>query len=245
MHLEQFYLLPKNISGKKCFFLQDESHHIHHVLRKKTGDIITACDGRGTSYQIEITTFINGQIHGKILESRRLLREPVAEITVASSVIKPERFDWLVEKSTEIGVKKIIPVYTDFGVQSISEAKIDRWKRIAISALKQSGRSLLPDISEPKTFQQILSLISNYDTRYILHPRQEHADQLKIDQPKKPVKSKILILTGPESGFSDSELANALEFGFRPLSLGSRRLRSETAAVVALTIILYLYGDLE
>ena len=244
MHLEQFYILPQNITGKKGYFLKEESHHIHNVLRKNTGDIITASDGQGTSYQIEITTYINGHVHGNILESRRLLREPVAEITLASSIIKPERFDWLVEKSTEIGVRKIIPVYTERGVQSVSDTKIARWRRIAISALKQSGRSFLPEISDPKTFQQVLTLISNYQTRYILHPLSDHPDNLKIDQPQKSVKSKVLILIGPESGFSEAELTNALEYGFQPLSLGSRRLRTETAAIVALSLILYRYNDL-
>jgi len=245
MHLEQFYILSQNVTGKNGYFLKEESHHIHHILRKKPGDIITASDGQGTTYQFEITNFLNGHIHGKILESRRLLREPITETTLACAIIKPDRFDLLVEKTAEIGARRIIPVYTEFGVQSVSDARLSRWKRIAVSALKQSGRSFLPEIDDPKTFKQVLSLISDYHTRYILHAGAEHSVPLKIETPVNPKKSKILILIGPEGGFSENEISLALEYGFQPVSLGSRRLRSETAGIVALSLILYLLGELE
>jgi len=245
MHLEQFYILPQNITGKTGYFLKEESHHIQHVLRKNTGDIITACDGEGSTYQFEITHFINGHIHGKIRSSRRLLGEPVHDITLAPAIIKPDRFDWLVEKSVEIGVKEIIPVITELSVQTIPDSKQLRWNRIAISALKQCGRSYLPKINTPTTFQQVLNLFSQYTARYILYSESEQSLHIEKDKETNPVKSKVLVLVGPESGFSENEINEALELGFKTISLGSRRLRSETAGIVALSLLLSHYGELD
>ena len=245
MHLESFYANSKNISGSELTFPDDEVRHLYKVLRKKKGDLVWVVDGLGTAYEVEIQYIGRNGAWGKILTTRRLMREPVTEITLAQGILKGERFDWLVEKTCEIGVRKIIPMTCETSVTSAGPQKLARWQRVAMAAMKQSGRCILPQITQPKTISQVLAMGTDCQYRFIAHTGLENKP-LRIPDQKRPlVTPKIICVVGPEGGFIEEEIEEAIDQGFQPISLGSRRLRAETAGIVLLTLLLSQLGEIE
>lgn len=245
MHWESFYVDPKNIDGNELVLTGDEVHHLSRVMRKKKGDLIWAVDGQGSAYQAEILYIAKNDVRARIKQTRRRLAEPVAEITLAQGVLKGDRFDWLVEKATEIGVRRIIPMTSDYTEIEISAQKLGRWKRLALAAMKQCGRSILTEISQPESFHEVIRLGANCQHRYFAHSSHSRSP-LKIESSTGAIKTpKALLIVGPEGGFSESEVEAATEHGFHTASLGPRRLRAETAGLVLSTIVLSQLGELE
>jgi len=246
-----FYVEPKNVDKNFLKIEGEEAKHICQVLRKGEGEVIEAVDGEGIKYQVLITNTGRDWVQGKILTQIRKENEPLTHLTLAQGLIKGVRMDFLVEKITEIGVSSIIPLITEKSVLKLEKDKreitrLNRWKRIAISGMKQSLRSKLPDIQKPILFQELLAKIKEYDLALIAcqTKRSIHLRRIKeIIEAKKRLK-KILLLVGPESGFSQEELDLALKSGVIPVSLGPRRLRSETAGIVFSSLVLYELEDL-
>jgi len=245
MHLESFYVEPEHVKGDELFLTGDEMHHLVRVVRKKKGDLFWAVDGQGSAYQASIESIENNRVCGRIMISRRRLGEPVAEITLAQGILKGDRFDLLVEKTTEIGIRKIIPFISTNSDSSAGSQKTARWKRVAMSAMKQSGRSILPEITEPVSLDRVLVMGSNYHIRIIAHPVNTGFQSCISNKENVSLSTqKVLVVVGPAGGFSDDEIEQAQEQGFIPVGLGSRRLRSETAAIVLSTLILNKLGEL-
>ena len=244
MHWENFYVAPKNVFEDELLILDEEAYHLRRVLRKKKGDKIWAVDGEGSAYEVQILSIEKNEVRAKIGQTRRLIGEPVAEITLAQSVLKGERFDWLVEKATEIGIRRIIPLQCENSETVSAPQKYARWKRVAMAAMKQSGRSILPEITIMRSFAEILPLGVNSQHRLIAHAG--HGSMpLIIPKKRGPiVKPKAILIIGPEGGFTDEEVNMGIENGFQPISLGLRRLRSETAGIVLSTLVLSQLGEL-
>lgn len=246
-----FYVEPKNVDKNFLKIEGEEAKHICQVLRKGEGEVIEAVDGEGIKYQVLITNTGRDSVQGRILSQIRRENEPLTHLTLAQGLIKGVRMDFLVEKITEIGVSSIIPLITEKSVLKLEKDKreitrLNRWKRIAISGMKQSLRSKLPDIQKPILFQELLAKVKEYDLALIAcqTKRSIRLRRIKeIIEAKKRLK-KILLLVGPESGFSQEELDLALKSGVIPVSLGPRRLRSETAGIVFSSLILYELEDL-
>ncbi len=245
MHWESFYVEPQNVHGKELTISGDEAHHLARVLRKQKGDSVWAVDGQGTAYEVQIMHITRNDAQAKILQTRRRIGEPVAEISLAQGILKGERFDWLVEKATEIGVRRIIPLMTENAETVAGPQKLSRWKRVTMAAMKQSGRSVLPEITPMKSFQDILSMGTDCHCRLIAHSG-VGSKALAVPELTSPkFKPKALILVGPEGGFTESEVEQSRDHGFQPISLGSRRLRGETAGIVVLSLVLSQWGELE
>lgn len=245
MHWESFYVHPKNVQGNELVLSEEETHHLSHVLRKNKGDIIWVVDGEGTGYEVKILYISQSSVRGKIIKTRRRIGEPIAEINLAQGVLKGDRFDWLVEKVTEIGIRKIIPFTSENAVTVAGPQKIARWKRIAMASMKQSGRSILPDIGSAMTFKQVVSLGSNCNYRLIAYNNPESVSIATLESKHQITKNKALLVVGPEGGFTEEEIEQAVEHGFDPVTLGPRRLRAETAGVVISSLILSKLGELE
>jgi 16S rRNA (uracil1498-N3)-methyltransferase len=244
-HLESFYVSPTNIRGDELVLDADEAHHLYRVLRKKKGDMIRVVDGEGGAYESEILYIAKNEVRCRVRQTRRRLGEPIANVTLIQGVLKGDRFDWLVEKATEIGVRRIIPLISENSVASAGDQKVARWRRIGMAAMKQSGRSILPEITESKTFKQALSLGINYSFRLIAHS-ESGSQLLVLPESNRPLTTpKILLMAGPEGGFTHVEYEEAVNHGFQPVTLGSRRLRGETAGVVLTALVLFQLGDLE
>lgn len=226
--MDYFYCLPEHISGTRFMIEGEEFSHLVHVMRKKEGDELRIVDGRGNAYDARLDEIKKKTASGIISKTYPHHNEPPLKLILAVGVLKnPSKFDFLVEKTTELGVHEIIPMATERTIPS--HAKIDRWQKLALAAMKQSGRSFLPHVHEMQPFSDVLTHHSSHAMKLIAHERSIEGFHLK----KKPVDVRSMImLVGPEGGFSDDEMYQAVAAGFIPWYLGERRLRTETAAIV-------------
>lgn len=246
--ITNFYTSPENISDETLSIKGEEARHILTVLRYKAGDVISVVDGRGTRYRVLIEKATPDFLQGRIISEVSTENEPAHQITLAQAICKQQRMDFLIEKATEIGVSSIIPVLTERSLVKIGgpakqKAKIDRWRRLAIASMKQSLRTVLPKIQDIIKFDQLLSRIESYDLCLIASLEEDSKSIRECDELKRKLKS-VLLIVGPESGFTDEELSQAKAQGAIPITLGARRLRTETAGVVILSLVLHQLGDL-
>jgi len=243
-----FYVDPKNVGRDFLRIEGEEAKHISLVLRKGEGEIIDVVDGEGMKYQVQVTAKGKDWVQGRIISQTRKENEPFTELTLAQALIKGVRMDFLMEKVTEIGVSSIIPLITGKSLIKLEKgskvmSRVNRWKRIAISGMKQSLRSKLPEILNPVSFQELLANVKDYDLTLIACQTKKSKSLKEIFEPKRRLK-KVLLLVGPESGFTQEELDFSLKSGMIPVSLGPRRLRSETAGIVFSSMVLQELGDL-
>ena len=228
--MELYYAPPRQISGDEIILEGDESAHLVRVMRKRSGEDILVADGTGMAYSAKIIATERRRTICRIIARHPQHNEPPHHLTLAVGLTKnPSRFDTLVEKTTEIGVARIIPLLTQRTIRHAPRS--ERWRAIALAAMKQSGRSRLPELDEPASLIKVLSEFNN-TTAAILHEGASGPSLKGLD----PVPGFVLI--GPEGGFTDEELQEALDRGCRMASLGVRRLRTETAAVAAAALIL-------
>lgn len=229
--LEFFYAPPAAISGGMIRIEGDEFAHLSHVMRRQPGDIIGITDGAGTSYVAEITTIEKRMAVCVVCSTHPLLRESPIRVVLAAALLKnPSRYDFLVEKATEIGVQAILPIITERTIPR--HARIDRWQKLALAAMKQSGRSLLPHVHEPLPLATLLATSATYAERvWMLHEAAE-------GNAGTPAGQSHLLLIGPEGGFTDAEVELGHTHGCATIRLGPRRLRSETAAMAAAAMFL-------
>ena len=242
-----FYVQPEDVSAEFLILRQAESHHLLRVCRKRIGDRFVAADGCGHTFVCQVEQADGKQVRARILKRRKYLGEPYFHLTTALAVPKKARFEWFVEKGTELGVSGFVPLITHRTVVKGDGVKVSRLERIALAALKQCQRSVLPKISQPQTWEQLMRDAARYDVRLLAH--EKRADQkLETFLPAgrtgaSPARTGLLCI-GPEGGFTEEEVAHAEERGFGVFGLGPRRLRAETAALVAATIVLDRMGEL-
>ena len=231
--MEYFYVPPEAIQRNSIRVEGEEFSHLTHVMRKREGDVIHVTDGSGMVYQAVIESIIRKTARCSVTSKENRLHEPVADVTLAVALLKnPSRFEIMVEKTVELGVAQIIPIVTS---RTISRnAKTDRWRKIAVGAMKQSLRCVLPNISEPIPFPVFLASITA-GSKFIPHQKEQHSFREKLNDSRD---SRSTVCVGPEGGFTEEEIESAMNRGFQPVSLGPRRLRSETAAIVAASLLL-------
>lgn len=237
--MDYFYSPPENINSESVIISGEEYNHLTHVMRKKIGDYIMIVDGEGNAYQSVIISIGKKQVEAKVLEKYKHHNEPERKLTLAVALLKnPSKYDFLVEKTVELGVYQIIPTLTQRTIPKT--AKVERWQKLSIAAMKQSGRSYLPKILEPMDLVKLISLSDNYTEKFIFHNIQVPKYNIyDFNSLHKLNLTNALIIIGPEGGFTDEEVELSANNGFKIVSLGTRRLRTETAAIVASTILLY------
>ncbi|MBI1805986.1 MAG: 16S rRNA (uracil(1498)-N(3))-methyltransferase [Ignavibacteria bacterium] len=235
--MDYFYCSPEKIIESTLEIDGEEFSHLVHVMRKKEGDEIRVVDGRGTAYDVCLDLIKKKTARGTIHATYAHHHELPFDVTLAVGILKnPSKFDFLVEKVTELGVKEIIPLQTDRTIPS--HAKADRWKKLALSAMKQSGRSVLPRVSELTTLEEFIREAGSFDVKLIAHERSvdAHAGLTMVQSNARAV----AILVGPEGGFSDDEVERCVAIGWTPVFLGERRFRTETAAIVMTALTVFL-----
>lgn len=229
---EYFYVPTEHIIDRHIAITGDEAKHIIRVLRKKVGDTVWIVDGAGKAFETIVRLIAADSVECEVQFEHHHLHEPDVDVTLAVAQIKnPSRMDWLIEKGTEIGVRTFIPVQTSRTIaRSLKE---ERWNNIAIAAMKQSGRCILPKIYPPMDLAEVIGNSSGYDLKLIPYERTDHvlfiSEAMKHRKPPRTV----LILIGPEGGFTDEEVHQAEQASFIQVSLGRRRFRTETAAIMA------------
>lgn len=227
--METFYVPRAGISAPTITVDGDEGKHLAQVLRMHPGERCLLVDGKGNAYEVTISHIEKGTALCQVDRHLPQWNEPPKPIILSAGLLKnPSRFDYLVEKAVELGAGRIIPVITE---RTIARAdKKARWEKLAIAAMKQCGRSVLPEISDPVPFREFLS--SSWPGNLLLMPHEKSTGAF----PPTGSAAGIVLAIGPEGGFSDAEVTAATERGFRAVSLGPRRLRAETAALAALVL---------
>jgi 16S rRNA (uracil1498-N3)-methyltransferase len=220
------------------------SHHVARVLRHKIGDHLTLFNGKGGEYLSEITQIDKKYVFVNILEYRPLTIESPLELYLAQGISRGEKMDYTIQKAVELGVKKIIPLLTERCTVKLDEdrkkKRLDHWQSIIISACEQSGRNTLPEIMLPQSFENGLTAF-DADVLLVLSPKgSKTLTDLTIQTDQR-----ILLLIGPEGGLTDHEIKQAELNQFLSLHLGPRILRTETAAIAAMTALQCYFGDMK
>jgi 16S rRNA (uracil1498-N3)-methyltransferase len=229
-------------AGQTLTLAGDDAHKIVDVLRKRSGDTIQIVDS--TAQRFEATLEIVDRTVRARLGERFVPSAPERfEITVAQGVPKGQKMDFVVEKLTELGAATIVPLYSERSVVvDTGSSKIDRWRRLAKTAAAQCGRDKIPEVAEPLEFQKLVESFSDYDC--VLFPW-ELAEQvpLKTVLPELVDSARrIFVVIGPEGGFSHAEAEAAQRHGAHVIGLGTRILRTETAALVVVALLNYVAG---
>ncbi len=222
----RFFLADLPESGAAV--LEDlEAHHLIHVLRASPGDIVELFNGAGLVASAQITSLHKRDAKLQILGSHREDPSP-RQIIVATAVPKGDRFDWLIEKATELGVTRIIPLRTARSVVDPQESKLEKLRQTVIAACKQSGRNHLLELESTTTWSDFVTRELGQSASYIAHPgpTTRSASTSLWDG-----KSSIVFAIGPEGGFTEEEVELAVGHGAKPISLGPLILRIETAAL--------------
>ena len=224
--------------GRKISLEKNNEHHLLKVLRFPVDKTITLFNGDGFDYQaIVISTKKNCKV--EVLSQQKNESESSLDLTLAQGIAKGEKMDFLIQKAVELGGTRIIPIQTERCVVKLNVDKvakrIDHWQKIANHACGQSGRSVIVDVSLPKTLTELLNKPNH--NGFVLH----HRATENLQMMEKPSKATILI--GPEGGLSDNEIKQAITAGFQPILLGKRILRTETTSLVAIANMQLLWGS--
>lgn len=238
--MEYSYVPPERISGNAAFVSDaDERNHLARALRKKPGDAVQFVDGEGWIYD-GVLVRMKPEIEIEILDRRRHSETESPEVTLAPSLLKGTRLDLVVEKATELGVVAILPMRSARTVAGGGEPggqRLERWRRIARSAMKQSLRARLPRIAPVVSLGDIVGTASSYDLALIAwEEERERSPALARDLD--PEARRVLLMVGPEGGFAREEIAIARETGMKTVSLGRARLRSDTASIAGLALLM-------
>ena len=232
-----FYTPPDCYGEKEVMIRGPQARHVKNVMRKKKGDKIFLADGIGNRYKVELTSMPGSEIHAKILGRERVPRKCSVQMTVGFVPIKGLRNDTLVEKCTELGVARFIIFLSERSVlKKIGGQKLSRFAKVAQSAMIQSEQYYMPDILYAPGIEDMLKIAGDHERIFVADPEGEAGVQTNS--------GKILLLIGPEGGFTDEERDFFLTRGAFLLRLGPARLRSETAAIVGVTKILAAYGQI-
>jgi len=229
-----FYAPPSAFRNQRVVLPADEARHVRSVLRAQPGDTIVVVDGEGGWHRVQIDHLGEQQVVGTVQETRRDVGEPDVHATVGMGLLtKRSRFETFVEKAVELGVGRIVPLHTAH--TETDTFRRERIRNVMIAALKQCRRSRLPALAKPQTLDALLNRAAA-DERLICHGGE---DETPLPAALKGVGSgeRVLVMVGPEGGFTNGEVEQVAAAGGRPVSLGARRLRAETAGIVAVNAV--------
>lgn len=244
MRLNRIFCEGPLTSGADIDLPSAGAYHVARVLRMREGAPLSVFDGGGHELRAEIIRVDGDRVTVKLGEQALGTTESPLRITLVQGVSRSERMDWTLQKATELGVAAIAPVLTARSVVRLDEKqavkKQAHWRGIVVGACEQCGRAKLPAVSTPTTLRDYLTNVRKDGLRLVLSPS---APGSLVGLSSMP--SKVELLIGPEGGLDDDELLAAQKAGFMPVRLGPRVLRTETAAVVALSVLQGLWGDLQ
>lgn len=244
--MKRFYNENLEIGSKFFTIKGKEAHHLKNVMRIKPGETVIVTNGKGLDFKAYIESMENNYINFSVKESIKGKRDSFLNLSIGFSIIKGKKNDELIKPLTELGVKELIPFVCTRTVSDPAEKKKSnktaRWREISKEALKQCERSVLPDICEITDFKEIISSDKNYDLKILLYERGDISIKTLKEKYNNP--KNVLLLTGPEGGFTDDEVKAAEAKGFEKITMGPRILRAETAVLTSCAIFQHLFGDI-
>ena len=243
-----FYVKNAQISGDKAVILGGDVKHIRDVLRYNVSDTLDICDDDGIRYLTKISGFDKETVFLDVLEKSDYTTEPSINVTLFQGLPKSDKLELIIQKTTELGVSAVIPVITERTVVKLDEKdinkKVERWNEIAQEAGKQSGRQKIPTVEKPIKLKNLIENISKYDILLLPYECEKEMTLKTVLRNLKEKSKKVAIFIGPEGGFSEEEvdLLSKLE-NVRRVTLGPRILRTETAGIATVAMVLYELQD--
>lgn len=249
--MRQFFVAPENITGSIAVLTGQEARHISTVLRLSIGTAIILFDGSGTYYEAVLTKISPGRIEVKIISIIPYIdtgKNQRPALHLALGLLKGKKNDFVIQKTTELGIAGLHPFLSRYCVaKDHAENRHQRWQKIALEACKQCNRPKPPTLSPTKNYTDLLSESSDdgHDVKLIFWENKKGQKTIReIFTPLTKINS-AMILIGPEGGFSNEEVRQAVAAGYEPVTMGSRILRAETAAIAAVSIVQHELGNLE
>lgn len=245
-NISHFFISPEQVQKEQVIITGPDVTHISRVLRMGPGDVITVLDGRGNGYRVRLTVITRSQAEGIILEQFTPGGEAPLRVTLVQGLSKGDKMDIIIQKGTELGVSRVVPLHCRRSVVQLTPQKAgerqQRWQRIALEAAKQCRRALIPRVTAVMDLPSALDLLAP-DTLALMPWEGERGRGLKgVLQGQSS--REVVVFIGPEGGFDPAEVALARQRGVLPVSLGPRILRTETAGLAVVAMVMYELGDL-
>ena len=243
----RFFVEQSQIGEETITITGEDVNHIKNVLRMKVGETILVSDGEDREYICKISDFSNDEVQAKIQDINGETRELPTEVTLFQALPKGDKMETIIQKMVELGACEIAPVSTKRCIVKLdakkAESKVRRWNAIAESAAKQSKRGIIPKVLMPVSFAQALDRAKDMDM--VLIPYEEAENMSVTREVFSEIKPgmKIGIFIGPEGGFAESEVEEAKKIGARAITLGRRILRTETAGMATMSVLMYLMEE--
>ena len=245
--MSHFFITSDQIAGELLTITGDDVNHMKNVLRMRNGEAFTAADETGMFYRCEIEELEKHQVTAKILWKEEGTSELSSKLYLFQGLPKSDKMELIIQKAVELGAYKIIPVATKRAIVKLDAkkeaSKLKRWQAIAEGAAKQSGRMLVPEISEVKPFGEALQMAQALDVNIIPYECARGMEGTREIFNSIKAGMSVGIFIGPEGGFEESEVEKAQELGVKPVTLGKRILRTETAGLTTLSILMYLLEE--
>lgn len=241
--MHQFFVTPMQVKEDRIYIEGQDVNHIKNVLRMKTGEQLKISDGNNKRYLCEIETMTAQEVCVRIIEEQQVNTELPSKIYLFQGLPKGDKMELIVQKAVELGVYEVIPVATKRAVVKLDEKKaakkVERWNGIAESGAKQSGRNVIPSVTKVMSYKEALAYAKELDVILIPYELAEGmADTKQVIEGIKKGAS-IGVFIGPEGGFETAEVEQAIESGGKAITLGRRILRTETAGLTTLSILMY------
>lgn len=245
MTAHRFYTKEIPEESVSAFLEGQEHHHLSKVARIQLGEQVWLFDDSGNEYRARVEEIGKEKTSLQILE-RQPGREPDVKITLAQVILKTKKMEWVIQKATELGVDVIVPLISDRTVvklEGIQEKKRDRWKRLAIEASKQSGRSVVPEIIEPLSLKAFIRKEDGSKKLFLSERGGRSLREFLIIPFRKGLdgSGSVILLVGPEGGWTETEEQDIMNGRFEAVSLGQLTLRAETAAIVSLAMVSHFW----
>lgn len=240
----RFYVSADQLAEKEVFISGGDVNHIKNVLRLEVGDWIVACDGNGTDYVSRIQSICSDEVVASIEKVQPTGTELPVRITLFQGMPKKDKLELIIQKAVELGACEIVPVMTKRTVVKLSEEKkinkrLERWQSIAYVAAKQCDRGIIPTVHKPVSYEEALAMADQLDYNVIPYELQTGMEEARkiVDQACK--QRSLGIFIGPEGGFEPEEVERAMTRNIHPMTLGKRILRTETAGMALLSILMF------
>ena len=245
--MHRFFVEPSQIGEKEIVITGSDVNHIRNVLRMRAGEELLAADGQGSEYRCILRELQDSEIRAEICRKLSGSAELPSRITLFQGLPKSDKMDLIIQKCVELGVFRIVPVTTKRTVVKLDakkeESRRKRWTAVSESAAKQSGRGIIPEISGVQSFREAVEEAGELDVCLIPYEKAEDMARTREILSGIPAGASIGVFIGPEGGFEEEEVREAMEAGARPITLGRRILRTETAGMAVLAMLGYLLEE--
>lgn len=252
--MQRYFIAPEQFAGDSVTVRGDDAHHLTRVMRAKPGDTFIVSDGESREAIVKVRSVGKDEVLADLVEWLTMENEPAVDVWIAQSLPKGDKMELVIQKGTEIGAAGFIPFVSERTVVQLDSKKegkrIERWQKIAKEAAEQAHRNKVPAVEAPLTWKELLNRANEADSAWICYEKEstqelriaiQRALDAKAGSASRP---KLLLIIGPEGGFTEQEVIAAEAAGCKSVSLGKRILRTETAAMVGLACILYEAGEM-